>query len=444
MRNFTLKRLTAVLLALCLISLTSYAQSKIVIVQETQNEDGTTTVMKKELQEKEDANAYLKSLKNENAENIDIHVVIDEDASEVEVEDLEEDGEMIMYIRTARDNEEDEVEDVKVIIHEKLAKLHEVTLLDSHHNKVRSDRPFLGIYLDDDGQGILVTDIVDGSGAEAAGLQSGDRILSINGNEIEEDQELREELSKHEAGDQVDIVFVRDGQQMNTEATLTERKARSFSWERDPCKVFIGVSLGGHGDHDKGIYVSGIIDDTPAEAADMQRGDVILALDGVEVNTFNELLAERNKHEPGDRFTLSILRDGAPMDVNAQFKSCEEEETEEEKLVAPKQEEVPDQEEPEEFPELELDNTLDLQEYSVFPNPSFGDINVKFSGEAVPTVLRIVDVNGKEVYREELNQFNGTYEKQLNLRNSSAETLYLQIQQDDKVLTKMIQVLPRA
>lgn len=99
----------------------------------------------------------------------------------------------------------------------------------------------------------------------------------------------------------------------------------SYSGHRDPCKVFIGV---GTSSVSEGLKVDYTVDDTPASAAGIQAGDVILSLDGVAVRTHSELINERNKHQQGEAFVLRILRDGSEMNVDARFKACSKEEQE--------------------------------------------------------------------------------------------------------------------
>ena len=417
MKKFSLHHI--VLFASFLFVATFVNAQSITVTHKKTSEEGTTTYVKKRFEDPEAASSYMESLKNSEGEQMDIQLEINSSSENV---NFVSNGEGFNF---DWNHDEDHAE----------------------ARKVRKGRPFLGVNLNDNGEGILITRIVPNTAAEKAGLQSGDRLISLGGNEVDTHQDLRVELSKYEAGDGVNIVYLRDGQQEQTEAILANR--RSSSWDSNPCRVFIGVSLGGHGDNGTGIHVNHIIADTPAEAADMKGGDVITGIDGITVNTFNELLEQRNKHQPGDKFTLSILRDGAPMQINAQFKSCGgaevEEEEEEEIEIVEEQEQV--EEEPVEVvevPDMELDNSLEPEVFNVFPNPSYGKFNVKFQGEAVPTQLRILDVTGRVLYQENLNNFDGYYQNELNLTGTSAETVFLQVVQGDKVVTKQLKIIPKA
>ncbi|GAB4520955.1 MAG: trypsin-like peptidase domain-containing protein [Anaerolineales bacterium] len=60
-----------------------------------------------------------------------------------------------------------------------------------------------------------------------------------------------------------------------------------------------------------GVYVSSVAPDSPAEAAGIQEGDIITAMDGKEVRDFGEMISYLFKFkQPGDTVQVSVLRDG--------------------------------------------------------------------------------------------------------------------------------------
>lgn len=306
-------------------------------------------------------------------------------------------------------------------------------------------RALLGIYPKDAANfsGVEITGIVKNSGAEAAGLQAQDVITAIQGQPINNNSDLRRVLAQFNPNDQITVTFTRNGTAQQVQATLGEKEEHVFvrKTERDPCKVFIGVSIGGNHSSEGGVRVSGIIHDTPAEKYQVQSGDVILAMDGVPVNTFNELLTERNKHQPGEAFVLTVFRNGEIQDIDAKFNTCDQEETSLEEPVEEAIVLLEDQQA--DLPELELP-TLQLEAYSAFPNPTYGALNVAFEAPAVPTTLVITDLAGKVVYQENLNQFDGQYAKELDLRNITPGVLFLTVQQADKRWTEKVILLARA
>ncbi len=63
--------------------------------------------------------------------------------------------------------------------------------------------------------------------------------------------------------------------------------------------------------NDKGVYIFRLELGAPADRAGLQRGDIILSIDGVEVNTIAELRSEIAAHKVGDKVKVKIDRDGS-------------------------------------------------------------------------------------------------------------------------------------
>ena len=235
--------------------------------------------------------------------------------------------------------------------------------------------------------------------------------------------------------DRVSVTYIRDGAVKTTELTLTtdrprfrDRYAFRSQEERDPCKVFIGITSTPR--HDGGRRIGRIIKGTSAAEMDLQVGDVILEMDGVEVNSFDELLDERDQNEPGDYFKLTILRDGERKKVRGQFKPCDEEE---EIIETPQ-------------PEIEIPGQgFDYERFEAFPNPTFGEVNISFTGKAVPTIIRLTDVTGKVVYEDSIENFDGIYQEQVQLRNRATPgAISLTVIQEGQAVSKSIVLLSRA
>ncbi len=60
---------------------------------------------------------------------------------------------------------------------------------------------------------------------------------------------------------------------------------------------------------DKGIYVNSVNEGSGAKAAGLQTGDIILTVDGIEVNTMNKINAIMIKHRVGDKVEVKYMRD---------------------------------------------------------------------------------------------------------------------------------------
>lgn len=63
-----------------------------------------------------------------------------------------------------------------------------------------------------------------------------------------------------------------------------------------------------HYDLPTGIYIKEINSNSPASSSDLKTGDVITAIDGIEVSTMDELNDIKNKKNIGDEITLDVYR----------------------------------------------------------------------------------------------------------------------------------------
>ncbi len=431
-----------------------YAQSSQddtkVVIQKITHEDGSTTLVKKRIQNAEDVDAYVETLEGADGQMVEIRIM------DVDNEGSNTDENTVVFIRKGKSHDQKKEGDHaryhwkgKTNWNYNYNYTYNGDRSDRDDRPYRHDRPLIGIYPGGSSdQGLRVNSIVDGGGAQAAGLKSGDVITDINGNAVSGLGDLRVELSKYNAGDQVRVNYVREGQNYSTLVTLKKRTTGANG--RELCSVFIGVSLGGDGPDGKGIRITGTIGGFPASKEDIQRGDVILAFDGVEVNSVSELQTQRDKHDLGETFNMTLLRDGQIRTITSKFNSCEEETQEEPQDEPVEVEEAPEAEEFTEeeiespaVPEIDLDNELMLDRYQAFPNPTFGRVRIQFEGEAVPTNLQISDMTGKVVYRQQMNRFDGYYDKELNLDNATPGTLIVTIRQGDKVTAKKIVLLSR-
>jgi len=59
-----------------------------------------------------------------------------------------------------------------------------------------------------------------------------------------------------------------------------------------------------------GVAITGVVPDTPADRAGLQEGDVIVAVDEVELDGENDLADVIATYEPGDTVTLEVRRPG--------------------------------------------------------------------------------------------------------------------------------------
>lgn len=78
------------------------------------------------------------------------------------------------------------------------------------------------MYYNVDEYGLYITEVNDNSNAKRAGLKIGDRIVSVNGDEVDEISDISAVLQESSVGDVLHFVVHRDGQNVNIDVTLNE------------------------------------------------------------------------------------------------------------------------------------------------------------------------------------------------------------------------------
>lgn len=223
---------------------------------------------------------------------------------------------------------------------------------------------FLGITMDDvtpsmaralqldEQTGVLINDIVEGSPAEAAGLQSGDIILAIGDRDIKGTSSLSKVIRRHEPGDEVPIKILREGKRKTIKVTLGEREKRkafvsfgagddttTWAWSADgdfPGEIirnlnmfvsdrgYLGIVPGNRSAEQlrelgapdgQGVVIERVIDEGAAAAAGIEQGDIIVAIDGKMVADGGDLEDLLNDTESGQTVTVRVIRDRKARDV---------------------------------------------------------------------------------------------------------------------------------
>jgi membrane protease YdiL (CAAX protease family) len=87
-----------------------------------------------------------------------------------------------------------------------------------------ASEPSLGLHGDARENGLFVTKVTPGSGAEAAGIRPGDVLYCVNGWGVQNAQHVRAAVHDKKPGETVTVEFIRDGQVHQTEVLLHARR----------------------------------------------------------------------------------------------------------------------------------------------------------------------------------------------------------------------------
>ncbi|MDQ4074693.1 MAG: PDZ domain-containing protein, partial [Chloroflexota bacterium] len=209
--------------------------------------------------------------------------------------------------------------------------------------------------LDATQRGALVVEVVPGGPADEAGLEGstrsvridgvpfsvgGDVITAIDGEAVNDLDDIISYLENNtEVGETVTLTILRDGEEEEVEVTLDARP-KAGTQAAVPEEAFEpGVQLGilggvvtpevteemGLPEDTEGVLVQEVVEDSPAEDAGLEAGDVITAFNDEPVTSVVELRAQLSAIEPGETATLTVLRDGEEQQIEVTFGEAEEE-----------------------------------------------------------------------------------------------------------------------
>ena len=79
-------------------------------------------------------------------------------------------------------------------------------------------------------------------------------------------------------------------------------------------KVSIGIMI----KEDSGVYVAQVTGDN-AKKAGFREGDKVVSIDGKDIATGNDLVSEVQSHKSGDTVTVTVERDGQPVEIKTEL-----------------------------------------------------------------------------------------------------------------------------
>jgi Do/DeqQ family serine protease len=136
--------------------------------------------------------------------------------------------------------------------------------------------------------GALVSQVVDGSPADRAGIRTGDVITSVNGQPVKSNSELRNTIGLLRVGDKVDIGLLRDGKPLRVTAVIADTSAELTGGPASIHKSFEGTALVDAPDAG-GALVQSVEPGSAAAQAGLRAEDVIVGANRGRVSSVREL-----------------------------------------------------------------------------------------------------------------------------------------------------------
>jgi serine protease Do/serine protease DegQ len=163
-------------------------------------------------------------------------------------------------------------------------------------------------------QGALVSQVVDGSPAEKAGIKAGDVVTAVNGKPVKDAASLRNAIGLLGVGEKVDIALMRDGKPRRVTAVIGERDASAGAGGGGDAEAPAGHrGLDGADLADAqggGVLVRSVAEGSPAAQRGLRNGDVIVGVGRTRVANVAEF---RKATQGAQAFVLQIRRGNANL-----------------------------------------------------------------------------------------------------------------------------------
>jgi len=235
-----------------------------------------------------------------------------------------------------------------------------------------------------------------------------------------------------------------------------------------------------------------VIENSPAEKAGLQSGDILLSLDNYQLENYSDLKESMSNFEVGDVITVKYDRNGKDMTTELTLASSnnfshkahkiwkfkdgdvkriighhsviiDEEVIENEDgkkivriikfgdglhqvkhkiIIIKKAKKNDDGETVDEEPEVEIsvdpNYQMNLDEFNLYPNPTAGEINVSFRAAAEPIDISITDISGREIFKKSIESFSGYFSETIEVKDAAKGILILTLRQGNKVFAESI------
>jgi serine protease Do len=186
---------------------------------------------------------------------------------------------------------------------------------------------------------VLVQNVVKDGAAAAAGLKDGDIILSVEGHDVYQPNELQTIIAQHHPGDMVALKVFRDGKTFDKSVELRAREDDKIAAKNEedqssddesaaaPEKNSKSLALDNIGlsvspltadlkktnEVDNGVLIDEVDPRGEAATRGIGEGDIIISADKKDVTSPKDLKSILDKHKAGDALLLRVKRQGGPV-----------------------------------------------------------------------------------------------------------------------------------
>jgi len=210
-----------------------------------------------------------------------------------------------------------------------------------------SNTAMLGVVTENDDDGLKITDITEGSGADKAGLKEDDIITKVDDKKVDDPDDLTKTIRSHKPGDKVTITYLRDKKEQKVTAELGKWKGAGLNAFNIPNMDFnvmtprtdgipkikvapgqyygffdnrpkLGLSVQDTEDG-KGVKVIDVDDEGNGQKAGVKENDIITTINNKEVNSADEVARIVRESRDKQSIMLKIKRAGKIQNIEVKM-----------------------------------------------------------------------------------------------------------------------------
>lgn len=250
-------------------------------------------------------------------------------------------------------------------------------------------KPKLGVVIEEGSEGVEVTRIISGSAAEKMGLQEGDVIKRIDKTDVSTTQELRTAIQSVEEDAEVEVVYERSGKRNTAKGTLSHFSENAFFMPE--YKFNLNLPEAPKVPEFKFDFDSLLI----PELKSLEK-DYFFWMNDDLPSDVKVIIIRSNSNDPDQEIVLKSLGNG----------------TEEVRV---------------------LESNLELQNLELFPNPSQGQLNIRFDTEGVNEVrIKVTSIDNREVYEGTFSDLGNSFSQSIDLGTNPPGIYILQIASEER------------
>jgi serine protease Do len=205
----------------------------------------------------------------------------------------------------------------------------------------------LGVVTESEDDGLKITDVTEGSGADKAGLKEDDIITKVDDKKVDDPDDLTKLIRSHKPGDKVNITYLRDKKEQKVTAELGKWKGSDFNalnmpnmdWDVIAPKTDVhpkvkiapgqyysffdnrpklGLSVQDTEDG-KGVKVIDVDNEGNGQKAGVKENDIITAINDKEVNSADEVARIIRESRDKPSVMLKIKRAGKIQNIEVRM-----------------------------------------------------------------------------------------------------------------------------